>query len=49
MTSGSLHLCLEIIYNPWLCQNLSNLVLNVLVVLADTAQFGKLFHVYIAL
>jgi len=49
MTSGSLHLCPEMIYNPWLCQNLSNLVLNVLVVLADTAQFGKLFHVYIAL
>ena len=30
----------------WLYQNLSNLVLNVLVVLADTTQFGKLFHVF---
>jgi len=33
----------------WLYQNLSSLVLNVLVVLADTTQFGKLFHVFTTL
>ena len=45
-TSTSLQLCPEITDNiSWLCQNLSNLVLNVLVVLADTTQLSKLFHV----
>ena len=33
----------------WLCQNLSSLALNVLVVLADTTQLGKLFHVFTTL
>ena len=33
----------------WFCQNLSSRDLNVLVVLADTTQFCKLFHVFITL
>jgi len=32
----------------WLCQNLSSLALNILVVL-DTTQLGKLFHVFTTL
>jgi len=33
----------------WLCQNLSNLALNVSVVLAEATQLGKLFHVFATL
>jgi len=36
---------LKLYITSWLCQNLSRRDLNVLVVLADTTQFGKLFHV----
>ena len=38
-------LCFKIVYNILFRQNLSRRDLNVLVVLADTTQFGKLFHV----
>ena len=48
-TFSSLQLCPEIIdvlYIP-IVPNLSNLVFNVSVVLANTMQLGKLFHAFI--
>ena len=43
-TSGSLQLCSTIIYNILIVPKLSNRALNVLVVLAETTQLGKLFY-----
>jgi len=47
----SCNCALKLYIITWLCNNLSNLVLNVLVVLADTGttQLGKLFHVFTTL
>jgi len=50
-TSSSLQLCPEIMNNILIVPELRpiSLVLNVLVVLADTTQLGKLFHVFTTL
>jgi len=42
-TSGSLQLCPEIIYNILVVPEFIQSILNVLIVLADTTQFGKRF------
>ena len=44
-----MQLCSEIVYNILIVPELSNLALNMFVILAETTQLGKLFHVFTTL